>query len=301
MHTPIALFIFRRPDTTARVFDAIRAARPPRLLVVADGPRSERADDEERCAQTRRLIQVDWPCQVEWQAADTNLGCRARMASGISWVFEQVEEAILLEDDCVPDPSFFPFAEELLERYREDRRVMHISGSAAGHQVSRTPFSYVFSQLPRVWGWASWRRAWAHYDDNVTVWPTLREGGWLRDALGSRLLARHWAPAIDMVARRAIDTWDFQWNLACWAQHGLCVQPLRNLVTNIGFGTEATHTTTESMWARTPPQPMEFPLRHPTFLVPDVDGDERSIRAEFGFAARLFGAAARLRRLGRGG
>ena len=127
---PVALFVFNRPDLTAQVFDVVRAAKPPVLFVSADGPRPDRPDDERLCRETREIVQsVDWPCEVHWNLRDQNLGCGPAMSQGISWVFEHVDRAIILEDDCIPDPTFFPFCDELLERYQDDSRVLQIAGS----------------------------------------------------------------------------------------------------------------------------------------------------------------------------
>ena len=168
---PVVLIIFNRPKLTEVVFQAIREAKPPKLFLVADGPRPNRPDDIPRCAAARKVVEkVDWDCEVLRNYADENMGCGCRPASGITWVFSQVEEAIILEDDCVPSPSFFPFCQELLDRYRTDERVMHIGGMnwQSGHR--RSPFSYFFSKYPQCWGWATWRRAWAHYDFTMRYW-----------------------------------------------------------------------------------------------------------------------------------
>ena len=174
MDTPIALFIFNRPDTTQKVFSAIRDSKPTKLLIVADGPRPERPEEEEICTATRAIVnQVDWPCEVLTNFADHNLGCKARISSGLNWVFETVEEAIILEDDCVPSLSFFPFCEQLLEQYRHDSRIMSISGSNFQFGKNKTSYSYHFSHFFHGWGWASWQRAWEHCDLNLGLWPKI--------------------------------------------------------------------------------------------------------------------------------
>src|SRR6185369_14461868 len=163
--TPVAFIIFNRPDTTEKVFAEIARARPPKLLVIADGPRAGRAGEADRCAATRAIIdRVDWDCKVLTNYSDVNLGCKNRVASGIDWVFEQVPEAIILEDDCLPDPTFFRFCEELLIRYREDERISQICGANFQFGRKRSNDSYYFSRYNHIWGWASWRRAWQHYD-----------------------------------------------------------------------------------------------------------------------------------------
>lgn len=285
--TSIALLIFNRPETTAQVFAAVRAARPQQLLIVADGPRPDRAGEAERCAAARAVVeQVDWPCEVHQNYAEANLGCRRRVSSGLDWVFQTVAEAIILEDDCVPHPSFFRFCVELLARYRDDERVMHISGDNFQVARPRTAYSYYFSRYAHVWGWASWRRAWRHYDVDLKLWPELRAGGWLEDWLGDASAARHWHGLLERCYRGEIDTWDFQWTLACWAQSGLSILPAVNLVSNIGFDAGATHTRVKSRLADLPTQPLEFPLRHPAFVLRDSRADAFTQQEQFGWPGR---------------
>ena len=183
MHTPVALIIFNRPHHTARVFAEIAKARPEHLFLIADGPRPDRPEDVQRCAAVRDIVaRVDWPCQVERNFAERNLGCGRRPGSGISWVFQQVDEAIILEDDCVPDPTFFQFCEDLLEKYREDKRVMNIGGTNWQWPSPRSHHSYFFSIFNITgWGWATWRRAWQYYDPAVRLWPAFRDTSWLLD------------------------------------------------------------------------------------------------------------------------
>jgi len=277
LETPVAFLIFNRPDTTAQVFAEIARARPRRLLVVADGPRPDRPGEAERCAAARAVVErVDWPCDVRTNYADTNLGCGRRVATGITWVFEQAEEAIIVEDDCVPHPTFFRFCAELLDRYRDDERIMHIGGG--GYQFGRTerPFSYFFSRHYPSWGWASWRRAWRHFDLDIGPWPALRDTGWLRDVVDDERIVEHWRQMFDR-AHAGVDnvnTWDFQWTFACWAQHGLSVLPYDTLVSNVGFREDATHTRRDSdPIANLSTSAMTFPLEHPPYVLRDTGAD----------------------------
>jgi glycosyltransferase involved in cell wall biosynthesis len=261
MSVPVAFLIFNRPQTTRQVFAAIRAARPARLLVVADGPRKDRPGEAERCAETRAIIdQVDWPCVVERNFAAENLGCRARVASGLDWVFSRVEEAIILEDDCLPHPDFFSFCAELLQRYREDPRIMTICGNNF-HPHVRLNASYHFSKYFYMWGWATWRRAWQHYDESMAEWRERRDLGWPAEAFLNRYEREYWADHFDLVAN-GYSTWDYQWFHACWRHQALNVVPATNLVTNIGFGSEATHTINFDPRANVPSRPLG-PMRHP--------------------------------------
>jgi hypothetical protein len=275
IHPPIVFLIFNRPEPTARTFAAIRAARPGKLLVVADGSRPDRAGEEELCAHTRAIIDgVDWPCEVLRNFAETNMGCGRRVASGLDWAFEQVEEVIILEDDCLPDPSFFPYCGELLERYRADERIMMISGDNFQNGATRTPHSYYFSQLPHCWGWATWRRAWRQYDFTIKDWRQRRDRSLIKAAANNAALAHYWEQCFDGVAAGKIDTWDYQWMYCMWAGNGLSIVPDVNLVTNIGFGPAATHTLTADDRHVVPSRAMEFPLRHPQKVMPSVTADE---------------------------
>lgn len=282
MKSPVALFMFRRPDTTARVLDAIRRARPPLLLVVADGPRQSRPDDAPACAATRALIDgVDWPCEVRREFAAGNMGCRTRVSSGLAWVFGQVPEAIILEDDCVPDASFFPYCDEMLDRYRDDGRVAQISGSNNQKGRRRGTHSYFFSRYHNVWGWASWRRAFDLYDVEMRRWPELRDSGWLRNVLESAALTNYWTEQFQNTYDRRIDTWDYQWIYSTW-QHGMVsAVPNCNLVKNIGFGPGASHTVVADPYANDELERIAFPLNHPRSVARDVRADRFTERLEY--------------------
>ena len=275
MRTPVIFLIFNRPQYTKRVFAEIAKAKPPKLLIVADGPRPDRPGEADKCAATREVLEhVDWECELLKNYSDINLGCRRRVASGISWVFEQVEEAIILEDDTLPHPTFFPFCEELLEKYRRDERVMHISGN--NYQLGRRAdaHSYYFSQYDHIWGWASWRRAWRHYDVEMKLWPRLRDTAWLSEILDDEAAARWWRHNLDQVWASQVDTWDSQWVFTIWRQGALSITPDVNLVSNIGFGNNSTHTdATDSPLSSLSLGEMVFPLRHPPRMAPDREAD----------------------------
>ena len=243
LETPIALCIFNRPELTARVFEAIRCAGPKQLLVIADGPRENQPGDAEVVEQTRKILdRIDWPCEVKTNFSPTNLGCRVRMATGLTWAFEQAEELIILEDDCLPDPTFFSFAQSLLNRYRDVPQIMMISGD--NFQPGPTSNnSYYFSRWAHIWGWASWRRAWNHFDLEIQSWPETKISGSLAEQVDSPAEYQYWANVFDQVHQGQIDTWDFSWAYALWKQNGLAILPELNLVTNLGFSDSATHTT----------------------------------------------------------
>jgi hypothetical protein len=275
LSTPVVLIIFNRPSTTARVFDVIRQAAPTQLLVIADGPRADHPEDTERCTAARAVAQqVDWDCEVVSNLAETNMGCKRRISSGLDWAFDLVEEAIILEDDCVPHPTFFRFCEELLRRYRDDKRIMSISGDNFMPEHQRTEHSYHFSLYPLVWGWATWRRAWQHYDQEMALWPLVSSGEWLLDILIDKRAVESWTRILETTYRGEIDTWDYGWTFACWIQSGLTIVPKVNLVSNIGFGVDATHTTgSNDKRANIRTHKMDFPLSHPPFVLEDIRTD----------------------------
>lgn len=282
LRTPVAFIIFNRPDTTARVFAEIAEARPRKLLVIADGPRPHKSGEAERCAATRAIIdRVDWDCEVLRNFSDTNLGCRNRVASGIDWVFEEVPEAIILEDDCLPDPTFFRFCEEMLDRYRDDERIAMISGDNFLFGGLDVGASYYFSRYCHIWGWASWRRAWKFYDRSVLNWPQFRDDGWLDELVPDAAERRYWVSAFDGVYTGRIDTWDYQWALSAWIQGMLSIMPARNLISNIGFGEGATHTTRGSIYADMPRHPLSFPLVHPAIIMRHPEADRRTAGGQF--------------------
>lgn len=273
---PVLLLIFNRPDLTMRAVEAIAAGRPSRLYVAADGPRADRATDEALCAEARRIaVAVDWECTVQTLFRSSNLGCRVAVSTAVDWFFSLETEGIILEDDCVADPSFFRFTSELLERYRDSETVMAISGAFLLGGQHTPPRSYYFSRYFHVWGWATWRRAWQHNDDAMADWPQQRDSGWLRESgETSAEFIRYWSRTFDLVHRRTIDTWDYPWLYSCWRQGGLSVTPSRNLVKNVGFRPDATHTTGEMRWAaELPLERIEFPLDHPLLVERDGQAD----------------------------
>jgi hypothetical protein len=289
--TPIVFLIFNRPDTSQKVFDRIREVKPSRLFVIADGARTNKIGEKEKCQQVLKIIDsIDWNCELFTNYSETNLGCKTRISTGLDWVFSQVEEAIILEDDCLPDPSFFGFCEELLDRFREDKRVFAVSGNNFQFGQQRTNYSYYFSLYNHCWGWATWRRAWKYYDVEMKLWETIRDGNWLNDILHDYWAVKYWHNKYQETYEGKIDTWDYQWTLACWLQNGLTILPNINLVSNIGFDhNDSTHTKNHnSPFANIPAKPMQFPLSHPPSMIRDVQADNFTYRKMFGFWSRFY-------------
>ncbi|MFM6612110.1 MAG: glycosyltransferase family 2 protein, partial [Microcystis panniformis] len=235
MKTPVAFIIFNRPDTTKRVFEAIRQAKPPKLLVIADGPRADRPGEAEKCAAARAIIEgVDWECEVLTNYSDVNLGCGKRVSTGIDWVFNQVEEAIILEDDCLPNSTFFEFCEVILGIYRDDERIMMVSGTNHLGTWKSTIQSYHFSYYGGIWGWASWARAWKYFDYEMTLWKKSEVQNLMRDILGEKEY-RNRKKVFSETFEGKINTWDYQWHFARLVQSGLSIVPTVNLISNLGF------------------------------------------------------------------
>lgn len=281
MNTPVVLIIFRRPDLTARVFEAIAEARPPMLLVVSD--KATTPEDEAKCLASRAILdRIDWPCDLRTNFASEHMGCRRRVSSGLNWVFDQVEEAIILEDDCLPHPTFFRFCEEMLTRFRDDKRVGHVSGSNFQKGFRRSPHSYYFSRITSIWGWATWRRAWRDYDVDMNLWPEVRGGNWHRSIFSTNDQAERFERMWNAIHEGRVDTWDFQWLFSRLAQSSYAVTPCVNMVTNIGFRPDATHTRHRiDPFADEPLAEMEFPLQHPPFLMWDHVADNRYMEIVF--------------------
>lgn len=279
LQCPVGLVVFNRPETTERVWAQIETARPARLLVIADGPRRDRPGEGDRCAAARAITErIGWHCEVLRNYSDANLGCRRRVSSGLDWAFRQVEQAIILEDDCVPHPDFFPFCEELLERFQDDGRVMAICGNNHLPPRPGVNASYRFSRYVHVWGWATWRRAWKHYDVDMQRWPSARDTEWFKVLFGNRAVRRYWTRTLQATYEGRINTWDYQWTFACWLQNGLAVVPNVNLVANIGFGAEATHTSGQGSVAYLRTHALSFPLQHPGTVLPDLAADNYTQR-----------------------
>src|SRR5262245_13627116 len=272
---PVLFLVFNRPETTARVMEANRAAGPERLYVAADGPRDGKTGEAERCADVRQIAtRVDWPCEVRTLFRERNLGCRQAVSSAITWFFEQEPEGIILEDDCLPSQSFFPFCAELLARFRDDERIMCITGCNFQQNMKGYPYSYYFSKYIHVWGWATWRRAWRTYDDAMKFYPEFVHYNFLESFSCSGSFLDYWKNEFDHVYRRTLDTWDYVWLFSCWANSGLTCTPHVNLVSNIGFGPNATHThdynSSSSNLSRSD---IEIPLKHPLLIVRNANAD----------------------------
>jgi len=281
--SPVLFIVFNRPDVTAKVFDAIRAARPAKLYVSADGPRRNRPDEDTRCREVREIAsKVDWPCELRTKFNDDNLGCKEGVVGGLNWFFEHEEEGIILEDDCVPTPDFFRFCDTLLSRYRHDSRVRLISGTNLQHGQRRGDASYYFSRLSHIWGWASWRRTWRDYNKNLSQFSADEIESAILDCFPEPLIAAKWKEIAIALQLNKIDTWDYQLAIAGLLSGSVSAIPNTNLISNIGFGANATHTLDAgSRNANLQVGTLEAEITHPRHFVPTLAADMYTLNTDF--------------------
>jgi hypothetical protein len=273
--TAVLLVVFNRPSLTQRVLERLREIKPAKLFVAADGPRKNKPADEQLVRQTRALIEthVDWNCEVKTLFREENLGCGKAVSEAITWFFEQNETGIILEDDCLPSPGFFSFCEELLKRYKDNERIMHIGGTNFQDGLQRGNASYYFSSIVHVWGWASWRRAWKHYDFNVSGLDQFLAQKKISNYYNDRKAVAYWKGIFTQMKNRGLNTWDHQWTYSVWKQEGLAIIPQKNLVSNIGFGDSATHTGSEDTTYSEMPVYELGEISHPAEIRQDKEAD----------------------------
>jgi len=269
---PILFLIFNRPDTTSKVFETIKRAAPKRLYVAADGPRY--AEESLKCYQSREIATAaDWNCEVKTLFREENVGCKAAISEGISWFFENEPEGIVLEDDCLPSDSFFGFCSFLLEKYRNDDRIGHIGGANLQLGQKRGDDTYYFSRQTHVWGWAGWRRVWKDYDVNMQDFPQFKSNRLIRFLPTHRHFSEYWLNSFEKTYRGTIDTWDYQYAYLNLKNNRLSVIPNTNLISNIGFGSDSTHTNqVNHPFANLQPQNITS-ITHPIFFLPNEEAD----------------------------
>jgi hypothetical protein len=274
MNTAILFLVFNRPDRTQQVFDVIRKIKPKYLFVAADGPRASVKGEDVICENTRNVILngIDWDCELKTLFQDENLGCGKAVSGGISWFFDNVSEGIILEDDCLPDISFFGYCDELLKKYRQNEEVMMISGNNFLFDDTPQEYSYYFSNFAHIWGWATWRRAWAKYDFEMSDWEE-KKSEIFKSKFISKKQVSQLKKNINIVYHKRIDTWDYQWVYALLKNNGCSITPNVNLVENIGYGS-GTHTTSDVPdWVSKLKLHTIGILKHPEVIVVDNDKD----------------------------
>ena len=242
-NTPILFLVFNRPELTIRVFEIIRKIKPTKLFIAADGPRLDTEGDIEKCKAVRIIVtQVDWDCDLITLFRGENLGCGKAVSQAISWFFEQVEEGIILEDDCLPSGSFFIFCQKMLGQFRANEKIMHIGGSNFQNGIKRGVDDIYFSKIPHIWGWATWRESWNNYEFSLKNYSCEDVKRVVNLNIQKDEIFDYWVSVYCQMINKPIDTWDYQWHFAIWRNNGISIIPQKNLISNIGFGSCATHT-----------------------------------------------------------
>jgi hypothetical protein len=256
------------------VFEQIRQAKPQQLFIAADGPRANSETDQAQCLETRHVVEtVDWPCKINRLYRSVNLGCKTAVTSSIDWFFENVSQGIVLEDDCLPTQSFFRFCEELLEYYKENERIMHITGNNFQFGRKRGKYSYYFSKYSHIWGWASWRRAWKFYDRDMIQYDQFLKSRKIAEITRNQTEVKYWLDNFNLVKGNKINTWDFQWVFSIWMRDALVIVPNMNLVKNMGFSANGTHTTSGNSKLENMPTGEMQELSHPSIVARDISAD----------------------------
>ncbi|MDB5087577.1 MAG: nucleotide-diphospho-sugar transferase [Mucilaginibacter sp.] len=283
----VLFLIFNRPDTTQKVFEKIRIAKPPRLYVAADAPRPGVADDVALCKQTRAIVKnIDWKCEVKTLFNKTNAGCRDGVSAAITWFFDNEEEGIILEDDCLPANSFFKFCDTLLEKYRDDTRIRHIAGCNLQQGKKWGDSSYYFSNRTHVWGWASWKRVWKDYDKSLEKYSNEEIKERLENIYEDHLVVESWVNIFNEVRDGKINSWAYPLDFINFFNNGLVVIPNENLISNIGFGENATNTIhSDNIYANIPLSEIEE-ITDPVFILPEKQADLVIFDRDFNIKAR---------------
>ena len=270
---PILFLIYKNPRITEVTFNQIRKIKPTRLFIAADGPVSD--DDIKQCELTRKVVEkIDWPCNVEKRYLSANLGLKKAVSSGITWFFSRVSEGIILEYDCFPNMDFFYFCQEMLNRYRNDLKIFSISGSNLQGEIRRGDGDYYYSHFFGCWGWATWRRSWSQWNPNLEGFNIFQSQNLIRNILLDPKVARSYMGALsDVYSGRNKTTWSFCFEYMQICQGSLTVVPNRNLVSNIGFGPQATHIKDlRHPIANIPAAPL-LTYKSPSFKIADLEAD----------------------------
>lgn len=286
---PILFVIFRRKDVTMRTFAAIKAAQPAKLYIACDGAREAVSGEQELVEATRQAVEnaIDWPCEVHRRYQDHNQGCAKAVSSAISWMFETEEMGIILEDDCVAKPSFFKFVREMLHRYKDDQRIGMVAGTNLVSSKVTMPDSYCFSKYKACWGWATWKRAWS----NLQLDMPWRDSDYYQSVIANNGFRakdkNYWKYRLNLIDANYVSSWDWPWYFCLAAQNQLCIFPSKDLIVNIGFDAEATHTSFFNLPKYKDEGELSFPLRHPRYIVPYKPFDKAFYKANNNLYMRL--------------
>lgn len=280
LDTPLLLLVFNRLETTKKVFEQIQKAKPSRLYIASDGARKHIKNEDLKVNEIREYIleNIDWDCDIKTKFHDHNLGCKYSVSSSISWFFKHEPKGIILEDDCFPSASFFDFCQKMLETYEDDKRIWHITGSNFHNGLSFGDGSYYFSNYSYVWGWATWADRWQNYDVEMSKYQELKKNGLLNQLFDKKEF-RFWLPIYEGTSKGEIDTWDYQWTFTILMNNGLSIIPNNNMISNIGFGNDATHTfNKKSKFSNISLDPSSNNLIHPSCIIRHKEADSKSFR-----------------------
>lgn len=287
LNTAVLFLIFNRLETTKLVFEQIKKARPPKLYIACDGARQSRPDEEKKVQEIRDYVleHIDWDCEIKTLFRDQNLGCKKAVSQAIDWFFENESQGIILEDDCLPCQSFFWFCEEMLNYYNNDLRVWHVSGDNFQNGKIRGDGDYYFSNYTHIWGWATWADRWQSYDVDMSNYKVFVKSKKIEAVFENSSEQKYWLKAFEAVKAGKIDTWDYQWSYCAFVNNGLSVLPNVNLIENIGFGIDATHTYDENSklakLAKLETRNTTFPVKHPQFMLRNKAADDFTAKAQF--------------------
>ncbi len=283
MNVPVLLIIFNRSDTALQVLSRLREARINKLYIYSDGPRKEKTEEKDILTEVQKIIikAVDWPCTITTNFQVENEGPRLAIGHAINWFFEHEEEGIILEHDCVPSVSFFGFCENLLKHYRDDERIMHISGDNFQFGKTIGDGSYYFSKITHIWGFATWKRAWKYYDVDMKLYPEFKKENRIKDIIFHKRSLKFWNTIFEKTYLKQLQTWDYQWTFAVWCQNGLAILPNKNLVSNVGFDALALNTTNPNDRLAKMDTFEIKELKHPEFIIHNQEADANSIDEVF--------------------
>lgn len=290
LDTAVVFCIFNRLETTKKVFEVIRLVKPPRLYLIADAARDNIPGEKDKVDAVRSYVEqhIDWECEVFKNYAEKNMGCGRRIPDGINWVFEREEQAIILEDDCVPEASFFEYCQEMLEHYKDDERIMLISGNNPYADSYQSSEDYLFSKVPFIWGWATWKRAWKLYDYDIKTFPRYRKSEVFKKIFP---LKAYWVymAEFETVYQHQFDAWDYQMLYATIINEKFCIVPTANHVTNVGICAESTHTSERPEWMTYKTTPVNYPIRYRDEIEWERDFDQGYFRIanRHGFIVRI--------------
>ncbi|EOR93979.1 HlpA protein [Arcticibacter svalbardensis MN12-7] len=272
--SPVLFLIFNRPDTTQKVFEQICEAKPARLYIAADGPRRDREGEDLLCREARKIIEnINWPCEIKTLFREQNMGAKDAVSDAIRWFFDSEEEGIILEDDCLPNNSFFYFCDTLLEKYRYDARIGSIGGCNLQHGRVWGDASYYFSKQVHIWGWASWRRVWKDYDKELVNYNDKQAIERIPSVFNDPFITKELLYIFHEIKEGKGNYWDYQFAFTSYFNSFLCIVPNINLITNIGFGEGATHTFDISSTDANIPSFNITEITHPEYIMPENEAD----------------------------